>query len=135
MDPTYQYMQYNWVALFLIGSFILVLIMLGLASILRPHKPEFSKLTTYECGEQTLGPSWIRFNTRYYTVALVFVIFEVDVIFILPWAVAFRLLAFGHTQVYFAPIGYSAFGEMVVFLGVLLIAWLYAYKRGALDWV
>ncbi len=135
MVSNYTYMQYNWVALFLIGSFILVLVMLGLAAILRPHKPDFSKLTTYECGEETLGPSWVRFNTRYYTIALVFLVFDVDVIFIFPWAVAFRLLTFGDTRVYFGPIGPAALGEMVVFLAILLMAWLYAYKRGALDWV
>ncbi len=135
MDLNYSYMQYNWVALFLIGAFILMLVMLGLAAILRPHKPDFSKLTTYECGEETLGPSWVRFNTRYYTIALIYVVFAVDVIFIFPWAVAFRLLTFGDTRVFFAPIGRAALGEMIIFLGVLLIAWLYAYKRGALDWV
>lgn len=135
LDSNYTYMQYNWVALFLIGSFILVLVMLGLASILRPHKPDFSKLTTYECGEQTHGSSWVRFNTRYYTIALVFLVFDVDVIFIFPWAVAFRLLTFGDTRLYFAPIGAAALGEMILFLGILILAWLYAYKRGALDWV
>jgi NADH-quinone oxidoreductase subunit A len=135
LDPTYTYMEYNWVALFLVGAFVLVVIILALAAILRPSRPDFSKLTTYECGEQTIGSSWIRFNTRYYVIALMFLVFDVDVVFIFPWAAAFRLLTFGDPSLYFQPIGRAALGEMVAFLGILLIAWLYAYKRGALEWV
>jgi len=134
-DPNYTYMEYNWVALFLVGAFLLVAAILAVAAMLRPRKPHFSKLTTYECGEETMGSPWFRFNVRYYIIALVFLVFDVDVVFIFPWAAAFRLLTFGDPRVYFMPIGRAALGEMAVFLGVLLIAWLYAYKRGALDWV
>lgn len=135
LDPTYTYMDYNWVALFIVGAFVLVLIMLAVAAILRPRRPDFSKLTTYECGEQTIGSSWIRFNTRYYVIALMFLVFDVDVIFIFPWAAAFRMLTFGDPSLYFQPIGKAALWEMIAFLGILLVAWLYAYKRGALEWV
>jgi len=129
------YMQYNWAALFGVAAVVFVVIALGLAALIRPHRPEFTKLTTYECGEQPCGQAWMRFNVRYYIIALVFLVFDVDVIFIFPWAVAFRLLVFGERGILFEPIGRSALGEMGLFLGVLLIAWLYAYKRGALDWV
>jgi NADH-quinone oxidoreductase subunit A len=134
-EPIYTYMDYNWVALFVIGAIVLVAIMLLVAALLRPRRPDFVKLTTYECGEETIGPTWIRFNTRYYIIALVFLVFDVDVVFLFPWAAAYRLLTFGDPRVYFVPIGPSAFGEAAVFLFVLLLAWLYAYKRGALDWV
>ena len=129
------YMQYNWAALFCVAAVIFVMIVLGLAALIRPHRPEFTKLTTYECGEEPAGQAWMRFNVRYYVIALIFLVFDVDVVFIFPWAVAYRLLVFGERGVPFMPIGRSALGEMVLFLGVLLIAWLYAYKRGALDWV
>lgn len=135
LDPVYTYMDYNWVALFIVGAFVLVVICLALAAVLRPHRPDFAKLTTYECGEQTIGSSWIRFNTRYYVIALMFLVFDVDVVFIFPWAVAFRMLTFGDTSLYFQPIGPAALWEMIAFLGILLVAWLYAYKRGALEWV
>lgn len=128
-------MQYNWAALFAVAGIIFVIITLALASLVRPHRPEFTKLTTYECGEEPHGQAWMRFNVRYYVIALLFVVFDVDVIFIFPWAAAFRLLVFGEAGIPFAPIGRSALGEMVLFLGVLLVAWLFAYKRGALDWV
>jgi len=128
-------MDYNWVALFIVGAIVLVAIMMLVAALLRPRRPEFVKLTTYECGEETIGPTWIRFNTRYYIIALVFLVFDVDVVFLFPWAAAYRLLTFGDPRVYFIPIGASALGEAAVFLFILLLAWLYAYKRGALDWV
>ncbi len=134
-EPLYTYMDYNWVALFIVGAIVLVAIMMLVAALLRPRRPEFVKLTTYECGEETIGPTWIRFNTRYYIIALVFLVFDVDVVFLFPWAAAYRLLTFGDPRVYFIPIGASALGEAAVFLFILLLAWLYAYKRGALDWV
>ncbi len=129
------YMDYNWVALFLVAGLIFVVITLALSSLVRPYRPEFIKLTTYECGEEPIGQAWLRFNIRYYIIALLFLVFDVDVVFIFPWAVAYRLLVFGDPQVPFFPIGISALGEMVLFLGILLIGWLYAYKRGALEWV
>ena len=128
-------MDYNFVAMFLVAGLIFVVVTLGLSSIIRPHKPDFIKLTTYECGEEPVGQAWSRFNVRFYIIALLFLVFDVDVVFIFPWAVAYRLLVFGESAVPFTPIGRSAFGEMGLFLFVLLVGWLYAYKRGALEWV
>ena len=81
------------------------------------------KHTTYECGEEPLGESWIRFHVRYYLYALVYIVFAVETVFLFPWAVMLRKLAlFG-------------FIEMVVFLAILVVGYVYAWRRGALQWV
>ena len=77
----------------------------------------------------------MRFNIRFYILAIVFLMFDVDVIFIFPWATAFRLLVFGADNVLYTPIGRPALTEMFVFLGILLVGWAYAYRKGALEWV
>ena len=89
---------------------------------IRPDKPTPVKLDTYECGEVTVGPHQVRFRTLFYLIALVFVVFDVEAIFLLPWALAFRSL------------GMFAFVEMVVFVGVLLLALAYAWRKGTLTW-
>lgn len=78
--------------------------------------------STYECGMPPVGDSWIQFNVRYYLIALLFVIFDVEAIFLFPWAVVFREL------------GVIAFLEMGVFLGVLILGLAYAWRKGALEW-
>lgn len=89
----------------------------------RPDNPDPVKLDTYECGLETIGTTWVRFNFRYYYYALLFVIFDVETAFLFPWAVHFRQLAlFG-------------FIEMVIFIAILAIGFLYAWKKRALEWV
>ncbi|HYA51202.1 MAG TPA: NADH-quinone oxidoreductase subunit A [Streptosporangiaceae bacterium] len=90
-------------------------------SIPRKH-PAPLKHTTYECGEEPLGESWIRFHVRYYLYALVYIVFAVETVFLFPWAVVFREL------------GLFAFLEMMVFIGILLVGLAYAWKKGALEW-
>lgn len=90
--------------------------------LIRPSHPDPLKLEPYECGEPTVGPSQIRFRTFFYLFALVFVIFDVEVIFLFPWAVVFQSL------------GLFAFVEMAVFIGILLLGLAYAWKKGALRW-
>lgn len=82
-----------------------------------PLKPQ-----TYECGEEPDGPAWVRFHPRYYVIALVFVLFDVEAVFLFPWALNIRLL------------GDLAIVDMLIFVGVLLLGWLYALRKGALDW-
>ncbi|MEK7217210.1 MAG: NADH-quinone oxidoreductase subunit A [Chloroflexota bacterium] len=89
---------------------------------LRPDHPDPVKNDTYECGVETLGPAWIQFNFRYYTFALLFVIFDIEAVFLLPWAVTFRHLQLG---------GLIAMG---LFIAILLVGFVYAWKRGALEW-
>lgn len=88
----------------------------------RAKKPSPAQKLTYECGEEPDGVAWMRFHPRYYLVALVFVIFDVEAIFLLPWALNVREL------------GDVALVGMLVFLAVLVLGWLYAVKKGALRW-
>lgn len=127
--------QYNWVALVLLGGACVLGLALALAALYRPARPTFLKRMTYESGSRAVGDALVRFNIRFYILAIVFLMFDVDVIFIFPWATAFRLLIFGMPSVFFVPLGHSAMGEMFVFLGILLVGWAYAFRKGALEWV
>ncbi len=90
--------------------------------LIRPNRPYPSKLTTYECGETPIGDTRIRFNIRFYVVTLIFLLFDVEVVFLFPWALVFKQL------------GWFAFIEMMVFLAILLIGLVYVWRKGDLDW-
>ncbi len=102
--------------------------LLSLASLarVRPSKPDAVKLSIYECGFETLTGTWNRFNFRFYSIALVFVIFDVEVVFLFPWAASFGVMS--------RQFGLFVLLEMAVFVGILLIGWLYAWRKGALEW-
>jgi NADH-quinone oxidoreductase subunit A len=91
--------------------------------LIRPSRYSEEKLTTYECGENPLGSAWIQFNIRFYVVALIFIIFDVEAVFLVPWAVVFREL------------GLLAFVEGLVFIAILLVALAYVWRKGDLAWV
>jgi NADH-quinone oxidoreductase subunit A len=118
-------MQYDLVAVlvFMVVGVALLAFILALSRLLQPRDPNPAKLTTYECGEQPVGPAWIQFNIRFYVMALVFVIFDVEVVFLFPWAVVFQKL------------GLFAFVEMMVFLGILLVGLAYVWRNGDIEWV
>jgi len=88
----------------------------------RPSNPNPTKLETYECGVTTIGTSWIQFNFRYYYFALLFVLFDVETVFLLPWAVKFQKL------------GMFGLVEMALFLAILVFGYVYAWRKGALEW-
>lgn len=90
--------------------------------ILRPRRPYPDKLSTYECGEEPVGNSWVKFNIRFYVVALIFIVFDVEVVFLFPWALVFKEL------------GMFAFIEMAVFLAILIVGYAYVWVKGDLDW-
>ena len=91
--------------------------------LLRPKVPENAvKNSPYECGEIVKGSSWVQFNVRYYLFALIFVIFDVEVLFVVPWAVVFRQM------------GMMAYVEMVIFILILASGLIYAWRKGALEW-
>lgn len=115
--------HYGTVGIFLVVSIGFVLITFLIAKLIRPQRPTEAQLQPYECGEPTVGPSWIQYNVRYYVFALLFVIFDVEVVFIIPWAVVFKQL------------GLFALIEMLVFLAILIFGLLYAWKKGVLKWV
>jgi|TARA_B100000965_G_C18959858_1_gene484988 NADH-quinone oxidoreductase subunit A len=91
--------------------------------LLAPNNPNPDKLATYECGEESEGSAWVQFNIRFYVVALIFLIFDVEVVFLFPWAIVFNEL------------GLLAFVEMGIFLLILLVGLAYVWKRSDLDWV
>ncbi|MBI4713332.1 MAG: NADH-quinone oxidoreductase subunit A [Planctomycetes bacterium] len=108
---------------FIIIAVLFVLVTLIFSWVVRPSKPSAEKASTYECGERPFGPSWIKFNIRFYVIALIFIIFEVEVLVLFPWAVIYKSL------------GLFGFVEMLIFVGILLIALAYLWKKGDLDWV
>jgi len=110
------------IGIFLIASFIFGMVVLLTASFIRPNKPNKEKLSTYECGVETTGSTWIRFKVSYFMYALVFLLFDVETVFLLPWAVKFKTL------------GLFAIVEMFIFIGILIIGLWYAWKEGALEW-
>lgn len=117
------------VLIFILFGIFFGLLALGIARLLRPSHPTPEKLTTYECGELPRGSSWVRFNVRFYLVALFFIVFDVEVIFLFPWAVVFRqFLGAG-------GLGALVFWEMVLFLAILVVGLAYVWGKGDLDWV
>lgn len=99
------------------------IIVLVLAKIFGPTNPTAAKITTYECGLDTQGPTWVQFKISYFLYALVFLIFDVETLFLYPWAVMFQKL------------GLFAFIEMIIFIAILVIGLWYAWKEGALEWL
>lgn len=91
--------------------------------LIRPSRFSEEKLTTYECGENPTGSAWIQFNIRFYVFALIFVVFDVEAVFLLPWAVVFR------------DVGTLAYLEGLVFLFILAVALAYVWRKGDLEWV
>jgi NADH-quinone oxidoreductase subunit A len=114
--------EFGRVFLFLLVGVIFVAIGLVVAWLLRPNRPYPSKLTTYECGEPPLGDTRVRLNLRFYVVALIFLIFDVEVVFLFPWATVYK------------DLGWFAFVEMLVFLAILLVGFAYVWRKGDLDW-
>ncbi len=115
--------DYSAVLVFIIVGIGCVLFAFLMARIVRPHRPYQVKNETYECGEPISGPSWVQFNNHFYIFGLIFVIFDVEAVFLFPWAVAYKSL------------GLFALVEMVIFIAILLVGLVYAWKKGALKWV
>ena len=92
------------------------------SALLRPKGQKAQRITTYESGMEPIGGAWIQFNIRYYMFALVFVVFDVETVFLYPWAVAFNKL------------GLLAFIEALIFIAILVVALVYAWRKGALQW-
>jgi NADH-quinone oxidoreductase subunit A len=110
------------VLLFLIVAIIFAIVPLILARLVTPHHPNRVKLSPYECGVETIGPSNIQFNSRFYLYALIFAIFDVEAIFLFPWAVAY------------GGLGFFALMEMAIFVLILLVGYAYAWRKRALEW-
>ncbi len=122
MSCSSYFYQYLFVAVFFAFAVIFAILPLALAWFLAPKKPFPAKTAPYECGLASRGNPWIQYQAQYYLFALIFVLFDVEVIFIYPWAVAFKQL------------GMFAFVEMIIFIAILSFGLLYAWKKGLLEW-
>jgi len=111
------------VLMFMITALVIVGFTLLLAKALRLDNPTPDKLSGYECGEEPIGNTWVQFNIRFYVVALIFLIFEVEIVFLYPWATVFK------------EMGFITFIEMMIFVGILLIGLAYVWVKGDLSWV
>jgi len=118
-------MPQNYVPIFIFIAVIGVLLPLTLlaAKLVRPHNPSKTKLMPYECGIDPIDDSRGRYTVRYYIVAILFVVFDVETIFLFPWAVKFKAL------------GIFGFVEILIFLVILIAGYIWVWKKGALEWV
>lgn len=113
------------IGVFLALGIIFWMVVLGLSMLFRPHRPNAVKETAYECGTEPVGRAWYQVHVRYYIYALLFVLFDVEVAFLYPWAAIFRRLD-----------GFQSFllVEVIVFLVILIFGLVYAWRKGALEW-
>ncbi len=121
--PDGYFGQYVTIGIFAVVGVALVFGTLSLAKLVRPNVPAKDKYTTYESGIDPIGRGWSQTNVRYYLFALLFVVFDVEAVFLFPWAVVFERL------------GTQAFIEMVIFIAILAFALLYAVKKKVLEWL
>lgn len=114
--------EYLPVLIFIIIALIVGVAMLGIGQLLSPHNPNQEKNSPYECGFAPFDNSRIPFDVRFYLVALLFIIFDLETAFFFPWALVLR------------QIGWFGFSAMMLFLGLLVVGFIYEWKRGALEW-
>ena len=114
--------EYLAVAIF--AGFIVAfgVVSLAAARLLRPSRPGQVKLENYECGAEPIGSAWVQFPVGFYLVALVFIVFDVLAVFVIPWALVVR------------SGGLGAFWVMAAFVAILMLGWTYAYREGVLEW-
>ena len=114
--------SYIPILLFILVAITLPVVGLSVGRLLRPYRPHGDKLMPYECGVDPESDARDRFSVRFYIIAILFVIFDVETIFLFPWAIIYdELLLFG-------------FIEMLIFLGILIVGYFYVWKKGALAW-
>ena len=118
-----MYFDFANVLVYIAISIAFIFGSLTIGRILRPHRPTPEKLSTYECGEEAIGSAWIQFNVRFYIIALIFLIFDVEIAVLFPWAVIFK------------EVGLLALGEILIFLGILVVGFVYVWVKGDLEWL
>ncbi|CAN5679812.1 NADH-quinone oxidoreductase subunit A [soil metagenome] len=114
--------QYLPVLIFIIVALVFGAVALSVGFALGPRRPDEEKLSPYECGFEPFEDARMQFDVRYYLVAILFIIFDLEIAFLFPWAVALK------------DIGLLGFSAMMVFLAVLVIGFVYEWKKGALEW-
>src|SRR5262250_874790 len=114
--------EYFPVLLFIVVGIVFGCLLLGVGWFLGPRKPDSEKLSPYECGFEAFEDARMKFDVRYYLVAILFILFDLEIAFLFPWAVTLT------------DIGAFGFWSMMVFLAVLVVGFLYEWKKGALEW-
>lgn len=114
--------EFGKIFIFFLLAIIFVVVTLFVAKLIRPNRPTKEKSYTYECGEDPVGTSWVKFNIRFYVVALIFLIFDVEVVLLFPWALNYQ--------------GFGIFGFLVgaIFLVLLFVGMAYEWRKGDLEW-
>nr|YP_010227888.1 NADH dehydrogenase subunit 3 [Polymyxa betae]CAG9644865.1 NADH dehydrogenase subunit 3 [Polymyxa betae] len=115
-----NFIEYNLFFIYLVISVLIALIIIGLSQIVSEKKLDLEKLSAYECGFDPFGDARHTFNVKFYLVAILFIIFDLEIVFLFPWAITVN--------------SYQAFYSMMCFLIILTIGFIYEWKRGALDW-
>jgi NADH-quinone oxidoreductase subunit A len=114
--------NYLPILIFMVVGLLVGGVMLAIGFVLAPRRPDTEKLSPYECGFEAFEDSRMKFDVRYYLVAILFIIFDLEIAFLFPWAVVLR------------EIGMIGFWAMMLFLAILVIGFIYEWKKGALQW-
>jgi NADH-quinone oxidoreductase subunit A len=114
--------QYFPILLFILVGLVLGGVLLGVGSIVSPDNPDPEKLSPYECGFEAFEDARMKFDVRYYLVAILFILFDLEIAFLFPWAVVLP------------DIGFAGFVAMMIFLLILVVGFVYEWKKGALEW-
>jgi len=133
MDQKPYFSAFGEILLYIVGGFLFIVVTLLVARLIRPHRPNPEKLSTYESGEEPVSSAWSQFNLRFYVVALIFLLFEVEIVFLFPWSTIFANKALNAGT--HGAWGWFSMIEMLVFIGVLALGLAYAWANGFLDWV
>jgi NADH-quinone oxidoreductase subunit A len=132
MGEVAQISEFGKILIFLIVGFIAVGSLFFANRLIAPHNPTAEKLTSYECGEEPTGSAWLPFNSRFYVIALIFLLFDVEMVFIFPWATVFGSHEIAAAD---ARWGWFALTEMFIFLGILILGLVYVWCKGDLEWI
>jgi NADH-quinone oxidoreductase subunit A len=132
MDAVAQISEFGKILIFLIVGVVAIGGLFFVNRLLAPRNPNYEKLSTYECGEEPTGNAWLPFNSRFYVIALVFLLFDVEMVFVFPWATVFGNREIIATD---ARWGWISLIEMFVFLGILILGLAYVWLKGDLNWI
>jgi NADH-quinone oxidoreductase subunit A len=115
--------EFGKIFIFMLVAMLFTVVAIFVARLIRPARPTHEKLLTYECGEDIIGSPWVKFNIRFYVVALIFLIFDVEVVLLIPWALVYQKFGFGGYLVGF------------IFLFLLGLGMAYEWRKGDLEWI
>ena len=132
MGDVAQISEFGKILIFLITGIIIVCGVFFVNRVFSPNHPNFEKQTSYECGEEPVGSAWLPFNSRFYVIALVFLLFEVEMVFVFPWATVFGSHEINKAEPRW---GILSLVEMFIFLGILILGLVYVWCKGDLDWI